>query len=439
VTEEIISCQDYDPGNGTGEVPEGDVHGPRAVGRVDPVPPLQPGEPGDGHGEDGHDADDVGYAPPLPPEDRLWRHPSEVASGRAVAAPARGEPSHRRRTASLVLASGLAGAALALGSVALLGGFDDRVVERQAAGFTADVAQDTAAGPAAIADRTAPSVAALRIDRGGERTDASAVAFRPDGHLLTDGPAVLGADGIEVALQGGWTGTARLVGIDDVTGLAVLHVDTDTEPAAFAAGDLATGAPTVAVGTSLEGGWGTTVSTGVVAGLDRRLEGRDGTTRHGMILVDRPFAPGSAGGALVDGDGDVVGIVSGGQATASGTSYGVATPIDLAHHVAEQLVEDGHARHVWLGLRGTDLDVDAAASLGVAGGALVEDALADGPAHRAGIVPGDVIVAVDDHPTPTMSVLIAALRRHEPGDVVALAIHREGEPHTVRVTLDAKR
>lgn len=419
--------------------PRGDVHARSGLGRVDPVPPLHPGEPDDGHGEDGHDADDVGYAPPLPPEDRLWRHPSEVASGRAAEPPPSRTPD-RRRTTSLMLGSGLAGAALAIGAVALLGGFDDRVVERQVAGSTAEVVEDDTAGPAAIAARTAPSLAALRVERDGERIEVSALVFRADGYLLADGPSVAGADDIEAVLQDGRTSSARLVGVDDVTGVAVLQVDADVEPATFGddADELAPGEPTVAVGASVARGWDATVSTGVVAGVNRRLQGRDGTTRHGMILVDRPFAPGSSGGALVDGDGTVVGMVSGGQATRAGTSFGVATPIDLVRHVAEQLVEHGHAQHVWLGLRGTDLDMDAAASMGVAGGALVDETVPDGPAHRAGIGPGDVIVAVDDEPTPTMSVLIATLRRHAPGEVVVLAVHRAGAAHTVRVTLDAK-
>ena len=102
------------------------------------MPPLHPGEPGDGHGEDAHDPDDVGYTPPLPPEDRLWRHPSEVAADRATPAPQAPRTTPDRRTAGLMVLSGLAGATLAVGAVAAPGGFDERVVERQVAAQTSD-------------------------------------------------------------------------------------------------------------------------------------------------------------------------------------------------------------------------------------------------------------------------------------------------------------
>jgi S1-C subfamily serine protease len=401
------------------------------------VPPLLPGDPGDGHGDDDHDADDVGYVPPLPPEDRLWRHPSEVASARAVAAPA-ARSWVDRRTASLMFVSGMVGATLAVGGVALLHA-PERIVERQVAVPVADVADDPDE-IASVAARTTASVAALRVHRGGEQVLASAVALRSDGYLLTDGPSVVGADDIDVVLHDGRIGAGRLVGVDDATGVAVLRVDHDLEPAALAEGTdrLEVGQRTVAVGASLEGGWDATVSTGVVSAVSRRLEGDDGTTRHGMILVDKPFAPVAAGGALVDGAGAVIGIVSGGYAGNGGTSFGVATPIDVARHVADQVIEHGRVQHVWLGLHGTDLDIEEATSLGIAGGAVVKSAERDGPAHRAGIEAGDVIVSVDDDPTPTMSALIAVLRRHVPGDVVVLGVHRDGQRHAVRVSLAAK-
>lgn len=415
----------------------GDDNGTGTVGTIDPVPPLPPGDPGAGHGEDDRDEDDVGYTPPLPLEDRLWRHPSEVASGR-VAAPSRRVRRPDRRTASLMLASGLAGATLAVGVVAALGGFDERVVERQVVARTAEIGETPAVD--AVASELAPSVAALVVRRGADATRASAVVLRRDGYLVTDGPAVAGADEIEVILRGGSAGVARLVGLDDVTGLAVLHLGVELERARLGGNDdaLAVGARAVAVGARLDGtDWEPTATSGVVSGVGRRLESATGT-RHGMILVDEPFAPGTAGGALVDGSGVVVGIVSGNSVTLDGTSHGVATPIDLVRRVADQLVEAGQANHVWLGLRGSDLDPGEEMAMALAGGALVEEVDERGPAGRAGIAPGDVVVTVDGEPTPTMSALIAALRTHLPGDVVALGVHRAGETRTVRVTLDAK-
>lgn len=402
------------------------------------MPPLQPGDPGDGHGEHDDDADHVAYVPPLPPEDRLWRHPSEVASGRVVAPAAPARSRVDRRTAVLVLASAAAGASLTLAAVVALGGFDDRVAERPVALQNVVSAHRAAADD--VARRTGPSVAAVVVHRGGEAVGASAVTLRSDGYLLTDGPAVDGADRIDVLLHDGTVGAARVVGTDQVTGIAVLHLDARLEEAAFASGarHLDVGARAVAVGASPEAGWDLTMASGVVSAVDRRLEWND-ATRHGMILFDKSLPPDAAGGALVDDAGMVVGIVSGANATGGGMSFGVATPIDIARHVAEQLVEHGRATHVWLGLHGTDLGSDEATERGLPGGALVEDVDDDGPASRAGVRAGDVVTSVDREETPAMSALIAVLRRRLPGDVIELTVHRGGEVRRLRVTLAAKR
>jgi S1-C subfamily serine protease len=404
------------------------------------VPPLQPGDPGDGHGDDDRDQDEVGYVPPLPPEDRLWRHPSEVASGRAAPAPTATRPWTDRRAATLMLLSSMAGATLAVGAVALLGGFDDRVVERQVAVRTSVLGEEPN-GFEAVAGSVGPSVAALVVHRGTEEVPASAVTLRSDGYLITDGPSVAGADRIDVALHSGQAGVARVVGVDEQTGIAVLHLERELHDAVRPddADAVAVGARTIAVAASPDGGWDVTLSTGIVSAVGRRLKSDDGATHYGMILVDRPFARGAAGGALVDREGVVVGIVSGASATSGGASFGVATPIDLALRVADELVADGRVDHVWLGLNGSDLDADEAMALGVAGGALVEGTDEEGPARRAGIEPGDVVLSVDGHRTPTMSALIARLLRHVPGDVVMLDVRRDGEHRQVEVTLATRR
>lgn len=405
------------------------------------MPPQHPGEPGSGDGEDGHDGDgehdDLGFRPPLPPEDRLWRHPSEVAGGRAVVpapAPAAGGA---RRTAALVLVSGVVGAAVAIASVSALGGFGERVIERQVALQPATVLDGDDDRVRALVERTSPSVAGLAVWRDGAVSSGSAVVLRPDGYLVTDSDAVRDADEVDVVLHDGVVAEGRVVGSDQATGISVLHIDVDRlHPAEL--GDssaLAAGARTVLVGAVVDGGWHAAVSTGVVAAMARRIEQDGGPARYGMIAIDKAFAPGVAGAALVDANGAVVGIAG---ASADGVPHGIATPIELARHVAEQLIEHGRVHHVWLGLHGSDLDVADAAAVGSHGGALVEDVAADGPAARAGIEAGDIVVAVDGTPTSTMSALISALRMHVPGDVVVLELQRNGVRWTVRVDLAAK-
>ncbi len=157
-----------------------------------------------------------------------------------------------------------------------------------------------------------------------------------------------------------------------------------------------------------------------------------------MVVVDRPFAPGTAGGALVDATGAVVGVASSQTGDDGGTPVGMATPIDLARLVAEQLIGDGHASHVWLGVHGSDLEPDEAASLELRGGAVVDQVVDSGPAAGAGIRPGDVVVGLDGEATPSMAVLIARLQLHEPGDEVVLEVRRDGQGLSVPVVLAAK-
>lgn len=404
----------------------------------DDVSPLHPGHPGDGRGpnDDGDDDGDdpVEFRPPLPPDDRIWRHPSEVAA----ATPRTPMPERNRsggRMVGLVLVSALIGATLSLGIVAALGGFDDRtrVVERQVAVQPITDLDDDAASVAAIATRTAPAVAAVRVERDGDAVAGSAVAYRSDGHLLTSGQLVAGASSIHVLLQEGPARLARIIGTDPLTDVAVLHVDGPAlDPAAIGtATTLQAGDDTVAMGATEDGGWAPAVATGVVSALDRRMRTGDGGLLHDMIVIDTALEP-RAGAALLDAHGAVVGLTSGAP---SGTRFGAAIPIDLVRRVADQLIEHGRARHVWLGIEGGDVDAEAARTMGVAGGAAVTMVVAGGPAAEAGLVDGDVVVAVDGTAVQSMSDLIAALRPHMPGDVVALSVHRGGEVVVVEVTL----
>ncbi len=409
------------------------------------MPPLHSGDTGDGHGEDddGLDGlDDVGFRPPLPPDDRLWRHPSEVAVQRAPGAG--DEPAQRRRplwasrTAALVVLAGVTGATLAVGAVAALGVFepDERVVEQRVAVAPASSAALETDSVAAVAARTAPAVAALSV-LGSDGTSAgSAVVFRSDGYLLTNAHLVEGATRIDVMFHDGPAERADVVGDDPLTGIAVLHVDrNDLQSAAFGSADgLVVGARAIAIGAIADNGWDTAVSTGVISATGRRLQAADGTVLHDMILIDAPLAAGGAGGALVDGRGAVVGITSAVAAGSDGR-FGVATPVDVAELVATQIIQSGHATHVWLGIQGSDLGAAGATEHGLAGAAEVDQVVAGGPAEAAGVLAGDLVVGVDDRSVSSMSDLIAALRRHLPGDEIVLHVWRDGQTLPLTVVL----
>jgi S1-C subfamily serine protease len=106
---------------------------------------------------------------------------------------------------------------------------------------------------------------------------------------------------------------------------------------------------------------------------------------------------------------------------------GFATPIDVARAVAEDLINDGNVRRVWMGIEGIDLAAGEADELGVDGGALVENVFDDSPASAAGLANGDVIVQIDDEPVSSMSELVVVLRTYEPGARVTLEVLRDGE------------
>ena len=400
--------------------------------------PLHPGEPGDGHGEgdDGGVDDEVGFRPPLPPEDRIWRHPSEVAAAGAAAGgraptPAAGD----RSQAGVAVVSALAGAVLALGIAAAFGAFDGdtRLVERQVAVQPVTGGDTEASTVAAIATRTAPAVAALRVERDGDTVPGSALVYRSDGHLLTSAHLVEGAETIVVRMHDGWSGAATLVGADAVTDVAVLHVDaSDLHPAALGSADpVRIGDRAVAMGAASDGGWSPAVSTGVVSGLERRVRTADHVL-HDLIVVDVPLAAGAEGGALLDAPGAVVGMTG---APSPGPGLAAATPIDVVQRVAEQLIEHGRARHVWLGIEGNDLSSADAMAMAQAGGARINQVLEGSPAAVARFRAGDVVVAVDDHDVGSMSDLITALRLHLPGDAVSLVVRRGAETLTIEVVL----
>ncbi len=405
-----------------------------------PQPPS--GDTGEGHDADDSIDDPVEFRPPLPPEDRIWRHPSEVAAAsRPQAATA---TDHRgRNTVVLVTAAALIGATLSIGIVAALGGFDTRtrVVERQVA--IQPVTNQGDEGIRAITERTSPSVAGIYADHDGTTRSGTAIVIRSDGYLLTTATLVEDATAVGIRLQGRPMLSAEVVGSDPVTDLAVVHVDADDlAPAPMGSAEgVRVGHDAIVVGYSTGGVTGASVARTVVSALDRRLRAEDGDVLYGMILLDDVPHTDAHGGALLDSTGAVIGIARAVPASDEGPDggsedwYGVATPIDLAVRAADEIIEHGHVRHVWLGIEGTDLDTETASAMTLAGGATIEDVVVDSPAATADLRVGDVVVRVGDTEVRTMSELIAELRRHEPGDEIVLGVWRGDEAIDVTVAL----
>lgn len=430
-------------GHGSGR----DLHRRDAVGTLAPVPPMQSGDSGDEDEVDGFEDDE--FRPPLPAADRIWRHPSEVAAEsrveprtRAEAVEAIAGPPVRWRspqTIAALTAAAVLGAAISLGTVAALGGLAPRtqVVSERVA--VQPVTRDEAAADTIgdIADETAPSIAAVRVHRDDAVVAGSATVFRSDGYLITNATLVRDATVVEVRTHDGVSRAAAVVGSDPLTDVAVLHIEAqDLRPAVFGTTDgLGVGDQAIAIGAPDDGGWSTSVSTGVVSALGRRLQLADGPVLHDMVLFDAPMASGLAGGPVLDAHGAVVGVTSGVPASSDDGRFGVATPIDTARHVARQIIEHGHMTHVWLGIEGSDLPSSDSMAMGLAGGAAVGAVAEGGPAAAAGIQPEDVIVGVDGTPVDSMSDLIGSLRTHQPGDEIEITVRRGADEWTAAVVL----
>lgn len=413
------------------------------LSRVDRVPQPPSGDTGEGHGEQDSTDDPVDFRPPLPPEDRIWRHPSEVAAAaaRPIASEASAGTTRRsgaRSTITLVTAAALIGATLSIGVVAVLGGFDDRtrVVERQIA--IQPVTSMAVDGIQAITERTSPSVAGVYVSRGDEVSTGTAIVIRSDGHLLTTAALVRDVDSIDVRLKDWPMTSAEVVGVDEATDLAVLQIDAeDLETATLGSADgVRVGHAAIVMGHADGGDWSASIDRTVVSAIDRRLRTPGGSVLHGMILLDDAPEPASNGGPLLDAGGAVIGIASAVPAADDRErAYGVATPIDVALHTADELIEFGHVRHVWLGIEGIDLDATTASTMGLPGGAAVQGVIDGSPADTAGLTEGDVVVGLDDVVVGSMSQLIAELRNRVPDDEVVLHIRRGPERMAMTATL----
>ena len=387
--------------------------------------------------EDG--LDDGPGSPLLPPDDRLWRHPSEVAEANptVVRGPlAVAPPSSAPRVVTVVALTSCISVLLTLGVVAVVrpfGGDDGAgtggggVVPMTPAGSLSSVG-DVAALTGAIRPAIAHVRAVGAADDGGDTT-GSGVLFHRDGLMLTAHHVVEGASSVLVVLDDGRRVAARLVGGDSDTDIAVLDLDGSGFPVAELsdAEAVEVGSPALTVGAP--GGdtdAGPLVRATMVSAVGQEA-GVEGRRLVDMIRTDAAIATGCAGGAVVDRAGRVIGIASANVDGGDGTSVGYATPIWVASAVAEQLVESGKVVRGWLGIEGATRD-----------GALVHRVAPGSPAAVAGLAPGDVITGIDDVRVASMSALVARLRTLAPGDGVRLEVRRESGVVEVPATLAEK-
>jgi putative serine protease PepD len=321
--------------------------------------------------------------------------------------------------------------------------------------YTLATAQPAVSRPAgsvaSIAQRVVPAVVSLEVRTGNTGDTGSGVVINSDGFILTNNHVIsLAASDSDAALTvvfndgKGTRVPGTIVGRDPASDLAVVKVDGVDNITVAQLGDsnsLQVGDEVVAVGSPL--GLAGTVTTGIVSSLHRPVrlsgEGTDTDAVIDAIQTDAAINPGNSGGPLVDATGAVVGIntairtlgdTTTGQATGS-IGLGFAIPIDYARSIAQTLINHGKVSHPTIGVNARS------ATDGTTDGAQVQNVADGGPAAKAGIVEGDVIVKVGDRSVGSADELTVAVQQHKVGQTVPVVLLRQGKQMTVQVTLAA--
>jgi S1-C subfamily serine protease len=276
----------------------------------------------------------------------------------------------------------------------------------------------------------------------------SGIIYDNQGHILTNNHVVDGATTIVVSLSDGRTFTAKLLGGDTRTDLAVIQISGSNLPVAQL-GDstqMRVGDWVVAIGNALALPGGPTVTAGVVSALNRSVQEPAtsqgaGPFLFGLIQTDAAINPGNSGGPLVNLDGQVIGINTlGGGTTSSGTqTYGIGFAISIAtaKPIADQLVATGQVVHPYVGISYVPLNPALSAQNGISVpyGAYITSVVPGSPAAQAGLQSGDVITAIDGTPIQNDSDLAQILSNDKPGDTVTLTVLRGSQTLTIKVTL----
>jgi len=273
------------------------------------------------------------------------------------------------------------------------------------------------------------------------------------GEVLTNNHVVQGASEIQAQVPGGSTYSATVVGVDPSHDVALLQLSDASNLTTITPGDGTTvtiGQKVAGIGNALGRGGEPTVATGSVTALDRSITASDpnGSSEQltGMIQTDANIQPGDSGGALVNADGQVVGMITAGSdrtTSAGGPTAGFAIPIDTALTVVDQIHSGTGAPSVLLGERGylgvavRPLDQASAARLGVSSGALVVGLDTNSPAGDAGMTTPAVIRSIDGQPVPSIDALGPLLHSHVPGDSVTVNWVDASGTHSASIALIA--
>jgi putative serine protease PepD len=344
-----------------------------------------------------------------------------------------------------------AGVALVVGGV--IGGIIVAATSSPASSATSGSTSATTVSACAVtsvATQVVPSVVTIAASGSGGSGTGSGEVIRSDGYILTNNHVIsIAANGgsVEVLFSDGQTAAATITGRDPQTDLAVLHVQTSAKLSVISLGSSASvkvGQPVVAIGAPL--GLSGTVTSGIVSALDRTVQVPGDNDRSALLVsalqTDASINPGNSGGALVNCEGQLVGVPTAGAAVpnSGGGSIGLgfAIPVDLAKSIADEIIATGRVTHAFFGLQTVPIPPAAAAEAGLPEGLYVQAVTPGGPAAQAGPRADDVITSINGEPATSNIQLQELTLTKKPGDTVSIGYTRAGQSATATVTLGAQ-
>ena len=267
----------------------------------------------------------------------------------------------------------------------------------------------------------------------------SGVIIRPDGYIVTNNHVIAGADVIEVTLENNQVYPAKLVGTDPATDIALIKIDAEDLPIVPMGNsdDLRLGEWVLAIGSPYD--LRSTITAGIVSAKGRSMPNYDGQYRvESFIQTDAAVNPGNSGGALVNAAGELVGInTSIISLTGSYAGYSFAVPVNIVSKVVDDFIQYGEVQRAMLGVGISDVNAQIAAQANLTDidGVYVANVQKDGPAEKAGILPGDVIKEINLNPVHNSAGLQEQLSRLRPGEKAVVTVLRDGKQHEIIVTL----
>jgi len=375
------------------------------------------------------------------------------------------EKSEKKRSSlNIILGSSLVSSGIILSFLFLFGIFDEEeIVLPEPITITETVREKELVMPrvdstevvsiAELATKTIVQVQVGTLSEDGEFFSAgggSGVVITDEGLIMTNHHVIDNSTEVRVIFEDGRLYEATIIGSDKLTDIGLIKINaSNLTPIAIGNSDnMLVGDLAVAIGHPLTLGAAPTVTTGVVSALERRLDvGGDtmdsAVTLFGLIQTDAPITRGSSGGALINKNGELIGITTAiATADVGAEGLGFAVPVNLALGIAEDLISDGKILHAFLGILGAQHFETAADGARVFSGVFIQELYGPGgetfAIGKAGALPGDVIKTINGENVKTLDGLITILRTKRAGDQVEIQIMRDSQAITLVFQLDLR-